>query len=116
MFVIMKGWIDRVYVWGFVYGVGEYSDCYWGDCYGEGIFVGKWVMLIVIVGGWVEYYLLCGINGFIDDILFFIQYGMLFYFGFEVFLLLVFYCMDKIDVGQFVDQCVVLVEWLDMLW
>lgn len=36
MLVIFKGWIDCVYVCGFVYGVGEYFDSYWGDCYGEG--------------------------------------------------------------------------------
>ena len=38
---IMKGWIDRVYAWGFAYGVGEHSDRHWGDRYGEGTFVGK---------------------------------------------------------------------------
>lgn len=31
MFVILKGWIDRVYLCGFVYGVGEYNV----ECYGE---------------------------------------------------------------------------------
>ncbi|EMR6442847.1 NAD(P)H-dependent oxidoreductase, partial [Klebsiella pneumoniae] len=31
---IMKGWIDRVYAWGFAYGVGEHSDRHWGDRYG----------------------------------------------------------------------------------
>ncbi len=44
---IMKGWIDRVYAWGFAYGVGEHSDRHWGDRYGEGTFVGKRAMLIV---------------------------------------------------------------------
>jgi NAD(P)H dehydrogenase (quinone) len=32
---IMKGWIDRVYAWGFAYGVGEHSDRHWGDRYGK---------------------------------------------------------------------------------
>jgi NAD(P)H dehydrogenase (quinone) len=49
---IMKGWIDRVYAWGFAYGVGEHSDRHWGDRYGEGTFVGKRAMLIVTAGGW----------------------------------------------------------------
>jgi NAD(P)H dehydrogenase (quinone) len=35
---IMKGWIDRVYAYGFAYGVGEHSDRHWGDRYGEGTF------------------------------------------------------------------------------
>jgi putative NADPH-quinone reductase len=53
---IMKGWIDRVYAWGFAYGVGEHSDRHWGDRYGEGTFVGKRAMLIVTAGGWAEHY------------------------------------------------------------
>jgi NAD(P)H dehydrogenase (quinone) len=92
---IMKGWIDRVYAWGFAYGVGEHSDRHWGDRYGEGTFVGKRAMLIVTAGGWAEHYSPRGINGPIDDILFPIQHGMLFYPGFEVLPPLVFYRTDK---------------------
>ncbi len=102
---IMKGWIDRVYAWGFAYGVGEHSDRHWGDRYGEGTFVGKRAMLIVTAGGWAEHYSPRGINGPIDDILFPIQHGMLFYPGFEVLPPLVFYRTDKTDAGQFADQC-----------
>jgi hypothetical protein len=102
---IMKGWIDRVYAWGFAYGVGEHSDRHWGDRYGEGTFVGKRAMLIVTAGGWAEHYSPRGINGPIDDILFPIQHGMLFYPGFEVLPPLVFYRTDKTDAAQFADQC-----------
>ena len=28
---ILKGWVDRVYAYGFAYGVGEHSDQHWGD-------------------------------------------------------------------------------------
>lgn len=49
---IMKGWIDRVYAYGFAYGVGEHSDTHWGDRYGEGTFAGKRAMLVVTAGGW----------------------------------------------------------------
>lgn len=80
---IMKGWIDRVYAYGFAYGVGEHSDRHWGDRYGEGTLAGKRAMLIVTTGGWVEHYAPRGINGPIDDILFPIQHGMLFYPGFR---------------------------------
>ena len=113
---IMKGWIDRVYAWGFAYGVGEHSDRHWGDRYGEGTFVGKRAMLIVTAGGWAEHYSPRGINGPIDDILFPIQHGMLFYPGFEVLPPLVFYRTDKTDAGQFADQCAALAERLDTLW
>ncbi len=97
---IMKGWIDRVYAWGFAYGVGEHSDRHWGDRYGEGTFIGKRAMLIVTAGGWAEHYSPRGINGPIDDILFPIQHGMLFYPGFEVLPPLVFYRTDKTDAGS----------------
>lgn len=67
---IMKGWIDRVYAYGFAYGVGEHSETHWGDRYGEGTFAGKRAMLVVTAGGWAEHYAPRGINGSIDDILF----------------------------------------------
>lgn len=98
---IMKGWIDRVYAYGFAYGVGEHSDKHWGDRYGEGTFAGKRAMLIVTAGGWAEHYAPRGINGPIDDILFPIQHGMLFYPGFEVLPPLVFYRTDKLDEHRF---------------
>ena len=33
---ILKGWVERVYAYGFAYGVGEHSDTRWGERYGEG--------------------------------------------------------------------------------
>ena len=48
---ILKGWVDRVYAFGFAYGVGERSDTHWGDRFGEGTLAGKRAMLIVTVGG-----------------------------------------------------------------
>ena len=81
---IMKGWFDRVYAYGFAYGVGEHSEKRWGERYGEGAFKGKRAMLVVTTGGWAEHYSERGINGPIDDLLFPIQHGMLFYPGFDV--------------------------------
>ena len=37
----MKGWFERVYAYGFAYGVGEHSETRWGERYGEGVFEGK---------------------------------------------------------------------------
>jgi len=81
---IMKGWFDRVYAYGFAYCVGEHSERRWGERYGEGAFRGKRAMLVVTTGGWAEHYSERGINGPIDDLLFPIQHGMLFYPGFDV--------------------------------
>jgi putative NADPH-quinone reductase len=48
---ILKGWVDRVFAYGFAYGVGEHSDQRWGDRFGEGTLLGKRAMLIVTTGG-----------------------------------------------------------------
>jgi NAD(P)H dehydrogenase (quinone) len=94
---ILKGWIERVYAYGFAYGVGEHSDQHWGDRYGEGVMSGKRAMLMVTTGGWQSHYAPRGINGPINDVLFPIQHGMLFYPGFEVLPPHVIYRSGKVD-------------------
>ncbi|SCU82367.1 LAFA_0C10726g1_1 [Lachancea sp. 'fantastica'] len=81
---ILKGWVERVYSCGLAYGVGEHSDHRWGERYGEGKFVGKRAMLCVTIGGWKEHYGDRGINGPLDDLLFPINHGVLFYPDFTV--------------------------------
>ncbi|HEX7775104.1 MAG TPA: NAD(P)H-dependent oxidoreductase [Parvibaculum sp.] len=81
---ILKGWIDRVYALGLAYGVGEHNAERWGDRYGEGNLSGRRGMLIVTLGGHQPHYSPRGVNGSIDDILWPIQHGMLFYPGMEV--------------------------------
>ncbi|MTV40736.1 NAD(P)H-dependent oxidoreductase [Duganella radicis] len=81
---IMKGWVERVYTLGFGYGVGEHSDRRWGDRYGEGTLSGKRAMLVVTAGGWESHYSPRGINGAVDELLFPIHHGILYYPGMEV--------------------------------
>ena len=81
---ILKGWVERVYAYGFGYGVGEHSLQKWGERYGEGTFAGKRAMVITTTGGWDSHYSARGINGAIEDLLFPINHGMLFYSGFDV--------------------------------
>ena len=102
---IMKGWIDRVYAWGFAYGVGEHSDRHWGDRYGEGNMAGKRAMLVVTAGGWESHYHPRGINGGIDDILFPIHHGMLWYPGFDVLPPHLIYRARKMDQARFQMEC-----------
>lgn len=113
---IMKGWFDRVYACGFAYGVGEHSDTHWGDRYGEGSLAGKRAMLLVTAGGWESHYSPRGINGSIDDILFPIQHGMLFYPGFEVLPPLVIYRTSRVDDARFAAHREELAQRLDTLW
>ncbi len=98
---ILKGWVERVYAYGFAYGVGEHSDQRWGDRYGEGSLAGKRAMLIVTAGGWESHYSARGINGPIDDILFPIQHGILYYPGFEVLPPFVVYRTSRVDEARF---------------
>ncbi|AVF42298.1 NAD(P)H dehydrogenase [Pandoraea apista] len=100
---IMKGWIDRVYAYGFAYGVGEHSDAHWGDRYGEGSMAGKRAMLIVTTGGWDSHYSARGINGPIDDVLFPIQHGMLFYPGFDVLPPFIAFRTGRVDAERFAE-------------
>ena len=98
---IMKGWVERVYAYGFAYGVGEHSDARWGDRYGEGSMQGKRAMLVVTTGGWDSHYSARGINGPIDDLLFPIQHGVLYYPGFDVLPPFVSYRSGKMDDARF---------------
>jgi NAD(P)H dehydrogenase (quinone) len=98
---ILKGWVDRVYAYGFAYGVGEHSDTRWGDRYGEGTLAGKRAMLIVTAGGWEEHYSARGVNGPIDDLLFPINHGILYYPGYDVLPPFVACRVDRLDGAGF---------------
>jgi NAD(P)H dehydrogenase (quinone) len=99
---ILKGWFDRVYAFGFAYGVGEHSDRRWGERYGEGRMSGKRAMLMVTTGGWESHYGARGVNGPMDDILFPIQHGMLHYPGFAVLPpFVVFRAGGRLDAAQY---------------
>ncbi|ARP90830.1 NAD(P)H dehydrogenase [Bordetella genomosp. 9] len=112
---IMKGWVDRVYAAGFAYDVGEHSDRHWGDRYGEGTMAGKRAMLIVTVGGWESHYGPRGVNGPIDDLLFPIQHGVLYYPGFDVLPPYVVYRTGRVDAARFADIRETLGRRLDTL-
>jgi NAD(P)H dehydrogenase (quinone) len=73
---ILKGWVDRVMTMGFAYGGGKWYD--------EGGLKGRKAMLAVTTGGPAAGYSPRGINGAIEDVLFPIQHGILFFCGFEV--------------------------------
>ncbi len=112
---ILKGWVDRVYAHGFAYGVGEHSERHWGDRYGEGTLAGKRAMLVVTTGGWESHYGPRGINGPIDDLLFPIQHGILYYPGFEVLPPFVVYQSGRMDAARLASVQQALGERLDTL-
>lgn len=112
---ILKGWVDRVYAAGFAYAVGEHSENHWGDRYGEGTLAGKRAMLIVSTGGWESHFSERGINGPIDDILFPIQHGILFYPGFDVLPPFIIHKTGSIDRKRLNDIKADLANRLDQL-
>ncbi|MFS2006993.1 NAD(P)H-dependent oxidoreductase [Duganella sp. CT11-25] len=73
---IMKGWVDRVFALGAVYGGGAWYD--------NGKFAGKRAMISLTTGGGASMYGPDGINGDIDTLLFPIQHGVLRLTGFDV--------------------------------
>src|SRR5581483_301378 len=78
---ILKGWIDRVFAYGLAYGYKDAGNRY---RYGDGGFRGKRALLSVVVGGPAEDYSARGINGPLDQLLFPITHGTLFFTGMEV--------------------------------
>lgn len=112
---ILKGWVERVYAYGFGYGVGEHSDVRWGNRYGEGTLAGKRAMLVVTTGGWESHYSARGINGPIDDVLFPIQHGILYYPGFDVLPPFVVYQSGRMDEARYADISDALGKRLDAL-
>ncbi|KAF4341884.1 NAD(P)H dehydrogenase (quinone) [Fusarium beomiforme] len=112
---ILKGWIERVFSMGFAYGLGEYNDKHFGNRYGEGPFVGKRAMLVVTIGGRKEHYSARGIAGPLDDLLFPINHGVLYYPGFDVLPSHVIYRTDKLDEVGFEREAEVLREKLRQL-
>ncbi|QLQ79353.1 hypothetical protein HG537_0B07010 [Torulaspora globosa] len=98
---ILKGWVERVFSFGIGYGVGVHDSTHWGDRYGEGTFAGKKAMVITLAGGWESHYSARGINGPIEDLLFPINHGILYYSGFDVLPPLVAYRSDSFDDNSF---------------
>ena len=107
--------MERVFAYGFAYGVGEHSDSRWGDRYGEGTLAGKRAMLVVTMGGWDSHYGPRGVNGPIDDILFPIHHGVLYYPGYDVLPPFLVYRTGRIDETRYAQTRDALGERLDAL-
>lgn len=100
---ILKGWVDRVFTYHFAYGVGEHSDTRYGDRYGEGTLAGRKALLSVTIGGRESHYAARGINGPIDDLLFPIHHGILYYPGIEALPPFVRYGSDRMTAEEYRD-------------
>jgi NAD(P)H dehydrogenase (quinone) len=79
---ILKGWFDRVWHKGYAYGRRGARGQWVG--YGDGFLAGKRALAVVTMGGPPWFYGERGIHGAVDDLLFPLQHGMLFYAGAKV--------------------------------
>ncbi|MBF2067637.1 MAG: NAD(P)H-dependent oxidoreductase [Calothrix sp. C42_A2020_038] len=73
---ILKGWVDKVFAAGKIYGGGKWYD--------NGVFRGKKAMLSLTTGGKLTMYTEAGINGDIHSILYPINHGIFRFVGFDV--------------------------------
>lgn len=79
---ILKGWFDRVWHHGYAYGLRGPGGEWIG--YGDGFLAGKRALAVVTTGGPAWSYGERGIHGAVDELLFPLQHGTLFYAGAEV--------------------------------
>lgn len=100
---ILKGWVDRVFTHRFAYGVGVHDETRYGERFGEGTLRGRRAILSVTVGGPESHYTDRGINGPIEDLLFPIHHGILYYPGLEVLPPFVLHGADRLTEGGFED-------------
>lgn len=80
---IMKGWFDRVFVQGYAYGVKD-PDTGRTRRYGDGGLAGKRALIVTTVGVPGDAMGPRSIHGGMDDVLFTLTHGTLWYAGIEV--------------------------------
>ena len=98
---ILKGWFERVYAYGFGYGYqGQGNKLRYGD----GALKGKRALLAAMVGGGEKDYGPRGINGSLQELLFPVTHGCLFYPGMDVLPTHAVYGVNQLSREQIADQ------------
>lgn len=98
---ILKGWIDRVFVKGFAYGVTDPDRPGRTLRYGEGVLSGKRALVLTSSGGPRTSLGPRGINGQLDHVLFPLLHGTLWYTGMAVLPPVAIYHANRLDDQQF---------------
>jgi NAD(P)H dehydrogenase (quinone) len=101
---ILKGWVDRVFAMGVVYGGGAWYD--------HGVFAGKRALLSITTGGPEALYAKDGLNGDIHQILDPVNRGILRFVGFDVLPPYIAYAPAHADDGM---RRAYLQEWRERL-
>lgn len=105
---IMKGWVDRVFVKGYAYGVHDPEHPGRTLRYGEGKLAGKRALAVVAIGGPESTYGPRGINGPLEDVLFPLLHGTFWYAGMDAMPPLVVYGSDRVSEEQYADAATAL--------
>lgn len=106
---ILKGWVERVFAFGLAYGYKDEGNRY---RYGEGGLKGKRAILSVAVGGPEKDYSPRGINGPLEQLLFHVTHGMLFFPGMDVLPTHALYGADRMTAA---DVDVAKIAWSSRL-
>ncbi|MEU4251850.1 NAD(P)H-dependent oxidoreductase [Amycolatopsis sp. NPDC026612] len=98
---ILKGWFDRVFVKGFGYGVRAEDGRTLR--YGEGRLAGKRAMVVLTAGAREPAMGPRGVNGSLDEVLFPLHHGTLFYAGMSVLPPVAVYGADRVPDDRFAE-------------
>ncbi|OLT38479.1 NADPH:quinone reductase [Saccharomonospora sp. CUA-673] len=91
---ILKGWLDRVLVAGFGYGVTD-PDAGRVRRYGDGLLAGKRGLIVTTIGARESSFGPRGIHGGLEDVLFPLNHGMFWYTGMAALPPLAVYGADR---------------------
>jgi NAD(P)H dehydrogenase (quinone) len=98
---ILKGWFDRVFVKGFAYGIMGPESPGRTLRYGDGPLAGKRALTVLTSGSPEAALGLRGINGQLDELLFPLLHGTLWYVGISVLPPMCIYGADRLSYDQF---------------
>jgi NAD(P)H dehydrogenase (quinone) len=98
---ILKGWFDRVFVKGYAYGVRDPREPRRSLRYGEGKLAGKRALVVVSSGSPEAPLGPRGINGQLDQVLFPLLHGTLWYTGMSVLPPVAVYGADRIGAEEY---------------
>lgn len=96
---ILKGWFDRVFVRGFAFGVHDAQGRQLR--YGEGPLAGKRAIVVVSAGARAASLGPRGVNGELNDLLFPLQHGALWYAGIDVLPPVLVHGADHMDAATY---------------
>jgi len=98
---ILKGWFDRVFVQGYAYDVPDPTTPGRSLRYGEGNLAGKRALVLLSCGSRESAVGPRGISGQLEEVLFPLLHGTLWYTGMSVLPPVCIYDADEVDPGQF---------------